>query len=191
MMKINTNLFSLLNSKQQGKALGSETANNRRAGGLNASFPATESTGSSNSGNKMRSQLKIYMLEIKDLQQQLSKLQDQETNLKEMQKQLLKIQGESGAYAQGEGPAASPASNYEKISRKLPPLQEEQEKLKEQIAEKLVARENITANLAVIREKQLAENIMKNVKSFLAIHDEFSMLSQVQLQGDNIQNLLK
>lgn len=191
MIKINTNYLPFRNREQQGKHLGNEAANVKRPGKLSSPFTAADMAGNSTTGGQMRSRLKIYMQEIKDLQQQLSKLQDQETSLKEAQKQLVRKQGDNNTFAKAEGLEPLPENHFEKIPQMLLSLQEAQEKIKNQITEKLVAKENVTANLVVIREKELAENIMKNVKNFLIAHDELPLSNQVQLQQESILDLLK
>ena len=73
----------------------------------------------------------------------------------------------------------------------LEAIQKTQKVIKDQLTEKLVAKENVMANLVAIREKELAKSIMRTVKNCLISPGDSSMASQIQLQQESILGLLK
>lgn len=190
-MKIITNYLSFRSGELQTKYFQKESANAKRVKNLNPSFLTQESKYDSNAGNSLRSRLKAYMEELKYLQKQLSKLQEHEISLKKMQEKLIRIQENMNAPIETDSFATSSESDSENISKALLHLKEAQEEVRSKIAEKLIAQENIVANLTVVREKGFAESIMEKIKNTIAARTELSVLNQGQLQQGNIKDLLK
>lgn len=190
-MNIITNYLSFRTGEQKPRLSKKESAKTELLKNLNPSFSATESNYGSNAGSHIRSRLKAYMEEIKNLQQQLSKLQEHEISLKKMQEKLLRIQENMDTFKEAGNNETPLESDSENISKALLHLKEAQEEVRSQIAEKLTAQENIVANLTVIREKGFAESIIKKIKNTISPRAELSVLNQGQLQQINIQDLLK
>ena len=189
-MKIIANYFSFRNKEQQPKLLKKESAKAGLLNNLHSPLPAAESTYGNNSAGHIRSRLKAYVEEIKNLQQQLSKLQEHEVSLKKMQEKLMRIQKNMAAPQETGTFFTSSEGDSENISKALLHLRDAQEEVRSQIAEKLIAQENIVANLTVIREQGFAESIMKKIKNTIAPQAERSILNQGQLQQINIQDML-
>jgi seryl-tRNA synthetase len=177
MMKISTNYATLQSREQRDKYADRGIALREpidKAADKMADKLITKKT-----GIKMRTRLKAYLEEIKDLQQQLSKLQDEEASLKEKQKLLIRKQGDQQTFP--------PLKEFETLEA----IQKTQKVIKDQLTEKLVAKENVMANLVAIREKELAKSIMRTVKNCLISPGDSSMASQIQLQQESILGLLK
>ena len=151
-MKINANSFFL----QRRGQLVSRASNDAKTLTAITSDPSSSSESEEEDKiNKVRSRLKIYMEEIKTLQQQLCRLQEHEKDLRKSQEKLLRIQKDlsNASVDQGEKYPES----MDNLSKNLLQVKASQEKIKSAITEKLVARENISASLTAIRDREYAE----------------------------------
>ncbi len=186
-MRITNSFFLLQTGEMATKLFNKEATDTKKLVSTNSSKIISEG-GSKDNSSQIRSRLKAYMDDIKMLQKQLSNLQEQEVSLKNIQDKLLQIQENMGNYSDENN--SDLGVGLENTSQALLRLEKSQEKIRNAIAEKLTAQENITANLTVIRDKNYAETIMDKVRDNIAADIDLSLLNQAQLQSESIQSLL-
>ena len=183
-MKINANSFFLQRREQFFSKANSDS---KPLSAITSGNPSE--SGEEDRINKVRSRLKIYMEEIKTLQQQLCRLQEHEMTLKKSQEKLLRIR-ENLCNDSADKSENYPEQSIDNISENILQVKNSQENIKSAITEKLIARENISASLTVIREKEYAEKIMEKVRDTITANAGLSLLGQTQLQRENIYGLL-
>ena len=155
-----------------------------------ASFPASVSSANELPDSQAMYRLKICMEEIKELQQQLSKLQEDEVFLEKTQDDLQKVEDNISSYITQNNLDGLMASSKQNDSETLLLLKKLQQEIKKNINERLVAQENISANVAAVREKNYAETIMSTIKNSINTERGVSLLSEAQLHRGSIRNLL-
>ena len=170
-----------------------QAARNEKIGaGTEASFLKPFGLISANGvkGNQAVYRLRNCMEEIKDLQLQLSKLQEDENFIERMQKELLQVEENIASFLANNNLEDLLTNSRQNDSGTILVLKKLQENIKKSISEKLVAQENISASLAAVREKSYADKIMLNLKNIIGAERSSLISSGTQLQRGSIRSLL-
>ena len=152
--------------------------------------PVSASSANELTDSQAMYRLKICMEEVKELQQQLSKLQEDEVFLGKVQDDLSTVEDNITSYISKNNLDGLLENSRKNDSETLLLLKKLQQEIKKSINEKLVAQENISANIAAVREKNYADKIMYNIKNSIDAERGVSLLSEALLHRGSIRNLL-